>query len=167
LDCELHVQVFEKAVQEAQNGMGPGDLGECCGAVKAQLSVSNVHKTYTNVINTAQSKMEEAYEDICRTHKLEEIIRKSMNSSEGAGGSAQLSNQVQSTEAQFGAMITEEKEREKERLNAAIQQLELEVRRNRETLSRLKSQVQNEIAAATEECQKMAMAAAQLTNASP
>eukprot|EP00428_Durinskia_dybowskii_P068699 CAMPEP_0170412130 /NCGR_PEP_ID=MMETSP0117_2-20130122/30802_1 /TAXON_ID=400756 /ORGANISM="Durinskia baltica, Strain CSIRO CS-38" /LENGTH=80 /DNA_ID=CAMNT_0010669795 /DNA_START=271 /DNA_END=510 /DNA_ORIENTATION=- len=60
---------------------------------------------------------------------------------------------------EFGEIIHIEKQNEKERLSIAIAQLDHDVKRQRELLSRLKAQVQNEIAAATEECQKMSLAA--------
>ena len=64
-------------------------------------------------------------------------------------------------ESALNEVIEETKQKEKKQLALAIHQLDEDVKKTKELLSRLKTQVQNEIAAATEECQKMSFAAAQ------
>lgn len=158
------LQVFDKALNESTNSVDSNELNGCCGSVKAQIGISNVQKVYVNMIGKAQLSIEEAFDNICQLQNVEEIIRKSMNAGGDTESSKELFEQARSVNSQLDILVHEEKEREKERLATAIQQLDLEVKRNREALSRLKSQVQNEIAAATEECQKMAVAAAQIGN---
>jgi len=111
------------------------------------------------MMNNAETKMQESYASIAKMQKLEEIIRSSMNL-EGDADSSGYGMDV--VEGQLSTLILNEKQKEKDRLTAAILQLDGEVRRNKDVLSRLKAQVQNEIAAATEECQKMSVAAAQI-----
>ncbi len=106
------------------------------------------------MIYKAETKMQESYDSISQLQKLEDIIRNSMNL-DSCGDSSLV-------DAPLNELVISEKQKEKERLTAAIQQLDGDVRRTKDSLSRLKAQVQNEIAAATEECQKMSVAAAQI-----
>lgn len=149
--------MFDKALNESINGIGNAELVECCGSLKGtQLTVSNVQKAYVNMIGKAQRSMEDAFEKVCELQKVEDVIRRSM-AADGESSSFSVA-QAEMAEKQFNALVAEEKERETERLSAAIQQLDADVKRHRDLLQRLKSQVQNEIAAASKECQKMALA---------
>jgi hypothetical protein len=151
--------VFNKALNESVNGVSPAEIGECCGSVKNQISVGSVQKAYVDMIGESQTKMDEAFNKICELRNVEEVIRKSM----GINSSTDVAD-ISNIEGSFNEIINEEKRREKERLAEAITQLDSDVKRQREVLHRLKAQIQNEIAAATEECQKMAAAAAQIGN---
>ena len=152
-------QVFNKALDESINGIGITELEECCTSVKNQLEVSNIQKSFINMIGNSQGKMEEAYHEICRLHDVEALLRRSMKSGEEVAFKNSESSGVSN---QLDALIVQEKQHEKERLSVAIQQLDSDVRRTKDLLSRLKAQVQNEITAASEECEKMSLAAIQI-----
>lgn len=149
------LQVYDKALNESINSIGGAELKECC--TDAQIA-NNIQNVFVNMIYKAEAKMQESYDKISQMQKLEDIIRSSMNLETGDGESF-LANGV---DAPLNELVISEKQREKDRLTAAIQQLDGDVRRTKDSLSRLKAQVQNEIAAATEECQKMSVAAAQI-----
>jgi hypothetical protein len=151
--------VFNKALNESVNGVSSAEIGECCGGVKNQVTVSSVQKAYANMIGETHTKMDEAFNRICELRNVEEVIRKSM-----AINNSSNAPDISNIEGPFNEIINEEKRKEKERLTEAIAQLDNDVKRQRELLHRLKAQIQNEIAAATEECQKMAAAAAQIGN---
>lgn len=151
-------QVFDRALNESIKSIGTKELEDSSGGYDAQPG-SDMSNAFVNMMNNAETKMQESYANIAKLQKLEEIIRNSMNSEGDADNSAYGMDAV---EGQLSAVIVNEKQKEKERLTAAIQQLDGDVRRTRDVLSRLKAQVQNEIAAATEECQKMSVAAAQI-----
>ena len=153
-------QVFNKALDESINGIGITELEECCTSVKNQLEVSNIQKSFINMmVGNSQVKMEEAYHEICRLHDVEALLRRSMKSGEEVAFKNSESSGVSN---QLDALIVQEKQHEKERLSVAIQQLDSDVRRTKDLLSRLKAQVQNEITAASEECEKMSLAAIQI-----
>ena len=151
--------MFNKALDESINGIGITELDECCTSVKNQLEVSNIQKSFINMIGNSQGKMEEAYHEICRLHDVEALLRRSMKSGEEVAFTNSESSGVSN---QLDALIVQEKQHEKERLSVAIQQLDSDVRRTKDLLSRLKAQVQNEITAASEECEKMSLAAIQI-----
>lgn len=146
-------------MDESINGIGITELEECCTSVKNQLEVSNIQKSFINMIGNSQGKMEEAYHEICRLHDVEALLRRSMKSGEEVAFKNSESSGVSN---QLDALIVQEKQHEKERLSVAIQQLDSDVRRTKDLLSRLKAQVQNEITAASEECEKMSLAAIQI-----
>jgi hypothetical protein len=130
----------------------------------AQLG-NNIQTAYVNMITNAEEKMQASFSSISKLQKLEEIIRTSMNVNNETSKNSELeggSYSISMVEEPLSALVLAEKQNEKERLAAAIQQLDGDVRRTKDVLSRLKAQVQNEIAAVTEECQKMSLAAAQI-----
>eukprot|EP01032_Pedospumella_encystans_P016168 gene16168-18455_t len=143
--------VYDKALNESINSIGGAELRECC--TDAQVA-NNIQNVFVNMIYKAETKMQESYDSISQLQKLEDIIRNSMNLD--TSGDSSL------VDGPLNELVISEKQKEKERLTAAIQQLDGDVRRTKDSLSRLKAQVQNEIAAATEECQKMSVAAAQI-----
>ena len=149
------LQVYDKALNESINSIGGAELKECCS--DAQIA-NNIQNVFVNMIYRAETKMQESYDKISQIQKLEDIIRNSMLLEAGSNETA-LTNGI---EVPLNELVISEKQKEKERLTAAIQQLDGDVRRTKDSLSRLKAQVQNEIAAATEECQKMSVAAAQI-----
>lgn len=150
--------MFDRAVNESIKSIGTKELEDSSGGFDAEPG-SDISNAFVNMMNNAETKMQDSYTSIAKMQKLEEIIRSSMNLEGDADSSAYGMDVV---EGQLSAVILNEKQKEKERLTAAILQLDGEVRRNKDILSRLKAQVQNEIAAATEECQKMSVAAAQI-----
>lgn len=144
---------------ESINEMKSSELKECCAEVDEQIGAS-VQKIFVNMITKAEERMQSSYENICQSQKLEEIIRASLASSESSATDKNVYGS--NAESSLNAMVVAEKQKEKERLTTAIQQLDGDVRRTKEMLARLRAQIQNEVAAATEECQKMSIAAAQI-----
>lgn len=163
-DDSGHVwQVFEKVLDESKKGVSTTDLKECCASLNNALLANSAQSIYQGTLDKAHKAIEEEFTSMCQLERIEVLIRKAMT--EGSGESSTIaegSDTVHSVKSQFETLVLDEKEREKDRLRTAIQQLDQEVRRNKEALTRLKNQVQNEITAAVEECQKMASAAAQL-----
>jgi vacuolar-type H+-ATPase subunit H len=155
LSKHVFYQVFTKAVNVAINSMDESDINECCnGNMKSQLG-SSIQVAYDNMVVRTEEKMRQTYSQICELHNVEEVLRTAMN----ANTDSTLS--VENAESSLNKVVLEARQKEKEQLTAAIQQLDGEVKKSKEMLSRLRAQVQNEIAAATEECQKMSIAAAQ------
>lgn len=156
--------MFDKALDVSINGIGEQELNECCGGIKGQLG-SNIQRVFINVISQSQRKMDESFKNICELNQLEEVLRNSMNAgnpSVSATPNTEDNYSIEGVEGPWNALMLEERQKEKERITIAIQQLDSDVRRTKDLLHKLKSQVQNEIAAATEECQKMSLAAAQI-----
>lgn len=153
--------MFEKVLDESKKGVTSIELKECCASLNNALLINSAQSIYQGTIDNACRAMEEEFANMCQLERIDVLIRKAMN--EGSGEiNTEGTDAVRSVKSQFEALVVDEKEREKERLKAVIQQLDQEVRRNKEALTRLKNQVQNEITAAVEECQKMASAAALL-----
>lgn len=155
--------VFNKALDESLNSMNESDLDECFGNTKLQLG-SNLQRLYMNMISKTESKIMTSFEQINELDKLEDTIRNSLHNKNNQATMITNDFNINSIDESLNEVVLETKEIEKKQLVISLQHLESEVKKSKELLNRLRTQIHNEIAAATEECQKMSIVAAQCAN---
>jgi hypothetical protein len=140
------MQVFDKVISTSMEATGESDVNDCFSDVSAQMG-GNLQSSYQTMMENTETKMQESYKKICELQGLEELLRTSVAPSDAS-------------KASLDELVSGAKSAEKEALKAAIGLLDGEVRQTKEALNRLKSQIQDQVAMANEECQNMMAAAA-------
>ncbi|KAJ1383746.1 hypothetical protein B484DRAFT_484835 [Ochromonadaceae sp. CCMP2298] len=138
--------VFDKVISTSMEATGESDVKDCFAELSHQMG-SNLQSSFQTMMSNTEAKMQHSYKKICELQVLEEVLRNSVASSDGAS-------------APLDGLVSSAKSAEKETLRAAIGQLEGDVRQAKDSLDRLKSAIHIEIASANEECNKMMAAAA-------
>lgn len=140
------------------NGIQESDISACFGDLKSHLA-GNVQKVFVNTISKTEIKMQESFDKLRELYKVEKLLRVS-------SGESNHDNIADSScvKAPFDEMVSDLKEKEKEQLRDAIQDLSGEVQRSKELLQNLKSLLLLELTAASDELQKMSIAATKCQN---
>jgi len=166
-------KALSKVLDLSVNSVGAAELDECFGALKGQFG-GTLQKLFMNMIAKTQSNMEGSYKDICIRRDLEEKLKELEQVAASLSSSSSSSSSTGSGTAGGGGggdvslladpllpSMMELKRREMEDLKIAIKHMETDMKKQTETAGRLKAQINNEIAAATEEGQKLILAASQ------
>lgn len=149
------------------NSITDSDLNDCFGEIKSVQLGGIVQRTLVNKIAKAENKMTEKFQEICVKHNVEEILNS------GENFSIQKKSKISSDSYDkndntvligLKEIANELKQKELEEITSAIKKLEGDIKKQNDISNRLKNQIKNEVAAATEESKKMQLAAAQFND---
>jgi len=159
---------FDKAVVESIKTLNDGDLIEIFGDAN-QLFGNHLQRLYLNAIHKTESSIFESFQRLNEATNIEQVISRSI---EGLDGDiAPRTNEFEgddslSEERPSRQIVGEAHELERQQLISTLQLMEFNVKKSRDLLARLRVQVANEVAAATEECEKMSQIVTRWKNTS-
>ena len=149
-------EVFKKAVDTSMNGINKDDLTECFGDLMQNDKLGNaINKAFINMVSEAGSSMTASYKDICIQRDLDEKLR-ILETSQPI-----VPNKSFSVDESLFSTLARIKSTEEENLKIAIKNMEAEIKRLNDAHTKLRTNMQNEIASVTEEGSKIVLAAQQ------
>lgn len=145
---------FLKALDASINSMGEDELQECFGELKTQLG-GNLQMAFVNMISRSEKKVENEFRRISARYKVADILTSSCSSSSSAAKQIETQHSSEGAASQWVEVQMAIKHAEVEELDRQIVLLETETKRAADLVSRLKTQLYNEIEALNEQSVKL------------
>eukprot|EP00981_Chlorochromonas_danica_P007235 scaffold1618_cov158-Ochromonas_danica.AAC.19 len=145
---------FLKALDASINSMGEDELQECFGELKTQLG-GNLQMAFVNMISRSEKKIENEFRRISARYKVVDILTSSCPSLSSATKQIEAQHSSEGTASQWVEVQMAIKHAEMEELDRQIALLETETKRAADLVSRLKTQLYNEIEALNEQSVKL------------
>ena len=146
--------VFNKALDVSMNSIGEDILDECFGDIKSKYKLGNdMNKSFINMCGETHSSIGAAYKDICNKKQMEEKLK--------ILETTPINNIENESKDALNGVIIDLKKVEMDNIIAAINHIEGEMSQLKDTAEKLKTNMKGEIAAASEEGHKLALAVSQ------
>jgi len=146
--------VFNKALDVSMNSIGEDILDECFGDIKSKYKLGNdMNKSFINMCGETHSSIGAAYKDICNKKQMEEKLK--------ILETTPINNIENESKDALNGVIIDLKKVEMDNIIAAINHIEGEISQLKDTAEKLKTNMKGEIAAASEEGHKLALAVSQ------
>jgi len=146
--------VFNKALDVSMNSIGEDILDECFGDIKSKYKLGNdMNKSFINMCGETHSSIGAAYKDICNKKQMDEKLK--------ILETTPINNIENESKDALNGVIIDLKKVEMDNIIAAINHIEGEISQLKDTAEKLKTNMKGEIAAASEEGHKLALAASQ------
>ena len=145
--------VFNKALDVSMSSLGEDMLDECFGDIRLKYKLGNdINKIFVNMSAKVQTSIDATYKDVCTKKHIDEKLK--------ILETTPIINSEESKDALNG-VIFDLKKIEIDNLIAAINHIEGEINQLKDTAEKLKTNMKGEIAAASEEGHKLALASQQ------
>lgn len=138
---------FLKALDVSINSIGESDLQDCFGDLKNQFG-GNLQMAFVNMISKTEKKIENRFQDISEKHNVERYLQSSSIAPEGSAEVSDITKTALDTQKAI-------RKAEIEEMNHAIHILDAEIKRSNDGVSRLRTQLYNEIEALNEQSMKL------------
>lgn len=149
-------EVFGKAVGVSMNSINKDDLAECFRDLMQNDKLGNaINKAFINMVSETGASMTASYKDLCIQRDLDDKLR-ILETSQPI-----VADKNFSVDESLFSTLTQIKSTEEENLKIAIKNMEAEIKKLNEAHSKLRTNMQNEIASITDEGSKIILAAQQ------
>lgn len=146
--------VFNKALDVSMNSLGEDMLDECFGDIRLKYKLGNdINKIFVNMSAKVQTSIDATYKDICSRKHIDEKLK--------ILETTPINNSENESKDALNGVIFDLKKIEIDNLIAAINHIEGEINQLKDTAEKLKTNMKGEIAAASEEGHKLALASQQ------
>lgn len=160
--------MFNKALNSSNSSLGESVLEECFGETKQKIG-SNLQKLFVNTVAKVDMQLQDSFKSICSNHDIDAPVVVDNNivsntTSAGLGTDADSDDIVTASNVvqPLKQMVSILHEKEMLKLQEAIAEIEKKMVKQKELSAKLKSQVENEVAAVNEQRQMIATAADQI-----